>query len=71
MDGFISASILQREIVEGIEFLIVTRWTSLEAIKKFSGEEVDRAVVPAVVRAMMLRYDDRVAHYEVSNQFPE
>ena len=62
--GFIDASILRRDTTEGVEFLIVTRWESLEAIRKFAGENVERAVVPENVQAMMVRYDQTVAHYE-------
>jgi heme-degrading monooxygenase HmoA len=63
--GFIDASILRRDTEEGVEFLIVTRWESIEAIQKFAGADVDRAVVPEKVQAMMVRYDQTVAHYEV------
>jgi heme-degrading monooxygenase HmoA len=38
MDGFIRASILKKDTDKGIEFLIVTVWKSLAAIKQFGGE---------------------------------
>jgi heme-degrading monooxygenase HmoA len=63
--GFIDASILRRTVPEGVEFLIVTRWQSLDAIRAFAGEDVSRAVVPESVQAMMVRFDATVAHYEV------
>jgi heme-degrading monooxygenase HmoA len=63
--GFIDASILRRDTPEGVEFLIVTRWQSIEAIRRFAGADVERAVVPEKVQAMMVRYDQSVAHYEV------
>jgi len=34
--GFIDASILSRPFGQGVEFLIVTRWNSMEAIARFS-----------------------------------
>lgn len=64
--GFIKASILRRELERGAEFLIVTDWQSLDAIKAFAGADPEAAVVPAVVQAMMLEYDQRVRHYEVT-----
>jgi hypothetical protein len=48
-----------------VEFLIVTRWTSLAAIRKFAGDDVTTAVVPAEVQAMMIEYDRKVRHYEI------
>ena len=35
--GFVSASILTRGVDQGTEFLIVTEWESIEAIKAFAG----------------------------------
>jgi heme-degrading monooxygenase HmoA len=63
--GFVDASILSRTVANGVEFLIVTRWDSLEAITQFAGSDPETAVVPAEVVAMMLEYDRRVKHFEV------
>ena len=65
LPGFIDASILRRDVPEGVEFLIVTRWTSFEAIRAFAGANVDAAVVPEAAAAMMVDYDRVVRHYEV------
>lgn len=48
-----------------MEFLVVTRWRSLDAIRRFAGADAEIAVVPENVQQMMLDYDRRVAHYEV------
>ena len=63
--GFIDAQILKRAVQEGVEFLIVTQWDSLQAIQRFAGEDAERAVVPDVVQDMMIEYDQTVRHYEV------
>ena len=65
ISGFLSASILKRKVEQGTEFLIITVWESLEAIQAFAGEDTEVAVVPPVVRDMMVRYDRKVIHYEV------
>ena len=65
LPGFVSASILRRAMPEGVEFLIVTRWESLESIRGFAGTNVETAVVPNKVGAMMIEYDRVVRHYEV------
>jgi heme-degrading monooxygenase HmoA len=63
--GFISGQILRRTVPEGVEFLIVTNWTSLDAIRAFAGENVEEAVVPESVQALMIDYDRVVRHFEV------
>jgi heme-degrading monooxygenase HmoA len=63
--GFRDAGILRRNIAEGVEFRIVTTWESLDAIRKFAGDNPEVAVVPDRVQAMMVTYDRTVAHYDV------
>jgi heme-degrading monooxygenase HmoA len=63
--GFLGASILRRVLDQGVEFLVVSHWESLEAIAGFAGSDLEAAVVPPKVQAMMIEYDRRVAHYEL------
>ena len=65
IDGFVSASIMKRQVDEGTEFQVVSVWRSLDAIKAFAGEDVTRAVVPPAAQALMVRYDDRAIHYDI------
>lgn len=65
LPGFLSASILRRTVPGGVEFLIVTRWTSVESIRGFAGSDIETAVVPEKVRQMMVEFDRTVAHYDV------
>src|SRR5688572_15752481 len=64
--GFISASVLKRNLSNGIEFLVVTKWETLDVIKQFAGEKIDAAVVPKLVQDIMVKYDENVNHYEVN-----
>jgi heme-degrading monooxygenase HmoA len=63
--GFVSFSILRREVADGTEFLVVTVWRSLDSIRTFAGADSDVAVVPPAAQAMMTKFDRRVVHYEV------
>lgn len=65
IEGFLGASILRRTTTRGIEFLIVTKWQSMAAIREFAGEAAHMAVVPQVAQAMMVEYDQEVTHYEL------
>jgi heme-degrading monooxygenase HmoA len=67
--GFVRASILKRDVGEGIEFQIVTLWESLTAIQAFAGQNAEVAVVPPVIQAMMADYDRHVVHYEVAETY--
>ena len=64
--GFISAKILKKNAIEGIEFLVVTVWKDEDAIRRFAGSNIEMAVVPEQVREMMVSYDKTVQHYQVS-----
>jgi len=63
--GFRGSSILKREVPDGVEFLIITRWESLEAIRQFAGDSLTTAVVPDVARKMMHHFDPEAVHFEV------
>jgi heme-degrading monooxygenase HmoA len=65
LPGFHDASILRRDVPEGVEFLVVTVWKSLDAIRSFAGNDVESAVVPTKVQKMMVEYDRRARHYEL------
>jgi heme-degrading monooxygenase HmoA len=65
LPGFVSASILRRAVPQGVEFLVVTRWASIESIRAFAGSNAETAVVPEKVREMMVEYDHTVRHYEI------
>lgn len=65
LDGFVSAKILRRDADAGVEFLVITEWTSLDAIRAFAGDDPERAVVPPAVDAMMIGYERVVRHYDV------
>src|SRR5690242_12993238 len=67
--GFARASILRREVEDGTEFQVVTVWESLAAVGAFAGSDLEQAVVPPLVQAMMARYDQRVVHYEIAGTF--
>jgi len=44
MDGFRGAYLLRRNLDEGVEFTVQTFWESMDAIRKFAGENVEAAV---------------------------
>jgi len=63
--GYRGAYLLRRELREGTEFLVLTLWDSMEAVRKFAGAEPEKAVVEPAARAILTEYDDTVTHFEV------
>lgn len=68
LPGFLGVSILRRAVSGGTQFLIVSRWESLDAIHAFAGERIESAVVPHKARDMMVSFDQSVRHYEIVDQ---
>jgi heme-degrading monooxygenase HmoA len=65
LDGFLTFSVMRRDVEDGTEFQVMTLWSSLAAIEAFAGTDVTRAVVPPAAQALLVRYDDRATHYEI------
>lgn len=63
--GHRGAYVLSRVRAEGVEFVVVTFWDSLESIGAFAGDDPERAVVPPEARRALARFDERAEHFEV------
>lgn len=66
IEGHRGARVLRRETAEGVEFMVVTRWTSIDAIQAFAGDDLTRAVVEPEAQGHFLCMDDRVTHWDVA-----
>lgn len=62
--GLRGAHLLRRDVPEGIEFVTILWFDSLDAVRKFAGEDYEAAVVPEKARRLLIRFDARSAHYE-------
>jgi len=65
ISGFVSGTILRREVADGTEYKIVTVWTSIDSIRAFAGDDPEVAVVPTAAQALMTTFDRRAVHYEL------
>lgn len=65
VDGFLRGRVLRRTIDGHVEFLVMTEWTSRDAIRAFAGEPIDQAVVEPAARAVLSDYDTHVEHFEI------
>jgi uncharacterized protein YciI/heme-degrading monooxygenase HmoA len=60
--------LLQHRAEDGVEFLVLTLWDSMSAVKRFAGEQADRAVVEPEAQAVLSDFDDFVTHFEVVHE---
>jgi antibiotic biosynthesis monooxygenase (ABM) superfamily enzyme len=65
LPGYLGIDLLRREAADAVEFITIMWFESLDAVREFAGEDYERAVVPPAARTLLLRFDDRSAHYEV------
>jgi len=63
--GYEGASLLQREVDGGVEFLAVTLWNSVDSIRAFAGVDPAVAVVDPEAQAVLTTFDRTVHNYEV------
>jgi hypothetical protein len=57
-------SLGKRECGDEVEFVTIMWFESIEAVRSFSGENYEVAVVPAKARAVLARFDAVSAHFE-------
>jgi heme-degrading monooxygenase HmoA len=63
LNGYRGIELFRREIGDEVEFVTVMRFDSLDAVRAFSGEDYESAVVPEKARKLLRRFDQRSQHY--------
>ena len=63
-----SVHILERQEAEITHFITLTFWDSLDAIRGFAGEDVERAKYYPEDSDFLLEFEPKVVHYEVVGQ---
>ena len=64
--GFVGAQLNRRPLDDKIEFLVLTRWQSMDAIRVFAGTDAEKAVVlsaivcPSSVSSALHRRNPRI-----------
>lgn len=63
--GFNGIQLLRREVEVEVEFVTIMLFDSLDAVREFAGDDYEAAYVPEKARAVLSRFDERSAHYEL------
>jgi heme-degrading monooxygenase HmoA len=66
IDGHEGAYALRRNRDDEVEFVVLTLWRSLDAVRAFAGDDYEVAVVPPEAERVLTRFDHIVAHFEVA-----
>jgi heme-degrading monooxygenase HmoA len=64
--GFRGARLLRRTVDHETEFVSLTFFDTIDAIRLFAGDDHETAVVGAEARRVLVRFDARVLHYDVA-----
>jgi heme-degrading monooxygenase HmoA len=66
ISGFKGIQLFRRPLDdEEVEFITIMWFDSLNDVKKFVGEDYERAYVPQKARDILSRFDARSQHYEI------
>ena len=65
VQGYRDIHLLRRDVDDGVEFVTIIWFDSLDAVRAFAGEDCEVAVVPPKARQLLSRFDGRSAHYRV------
>jgi hypothetical protein len=63
--GFQHIDLMKRDLGGEVEFQTLMWFESLDAIKAFMGEDYSASHVPNPAQAVLSRFDERAAHFEV------
>jgi heme-degrading monooxygenase HmoA len=63
--GFEGIELYRRPVGSETEFVTLMWFDSLQAVRDFAGADYETAVVPTAARALLHRFDERSAHYEI------
>jgi heme-degrading monooxygenase HmoA len=62
--GYQGAYLLRRTVGDEVEFITITQFEDMDAVRKFAGEDYTRAVIHPPARKILTRFDERSVHYE-------
>ena len=63
--GCSGAYLLRRESEDEVEFLVLTLFESLSALRDFAGQDYEFAVISPEAKQVLKRFEERPTHYEM------
>jgi len=65
IQGFCGAELYRRDAGDEVEFITITRFRSLDAVREFAGDDYEQAVISEEAHRLLSSFDERVAIYEM------
>jgi uncharacterized protein len=65
IEGHRGAYLLRRAINGAVEFVVLTLWDSMDAVRRFAGAEATKAVVEPEAQSILSEFDEFVTHFEI------
>jgi heme-degrading monooxygenase HmoA len=66
LNGNISVQILERTDGDVIQFIVLSWWESMDAIRAFAGTDIDLAQYSPEDKEYLIDFETHVVHYEVT-----
>lgn len=63
--GYRGIRLLRRTAGAEVEFVTIMEFENLDAVRQFAGDRYEAAYVPAKAQALLSRFDQTSAHYEI------
>jgi heme-degrading monooxygenase HmoA len=64
--GYRGHHVLRRPAGDEVEFVTMTWFDSLDAVRSFAGDDYETPVITERAQALLARYDDRAVHYDLA-----
>ena len=64
--GFRGATLLTRHDGAEVEFMTITRFDDVDAVRAFAGDDYTKAVIAPDAQPLLSRYEERSAHYDTA-----
>jgi hypothetical protein len=68
--GFEGADVLRQRGDGDVAFITLTRFTSLDAIRAFAGDDIETPVLEPRALELLIRYERRALHFETKRFEP-
>ena len=65
VSGYRGIKLLRRRLDEEVEFITIMQFDSLDAVKRFAGEDYERSYVPDKAQKVLSRHDLKSQHYDL------
>jgi len=66
LPGACGAYLLRRKTAEEIEFITITLFRDLDAVRRFAGADYETAVILPEAHRLLSRFDAKAVHYEAA-----